>query len=693
MNRSQRISGWLGFLGSVGFVSLLVILPSESPAFRPVVLGFGILLIAAWMLAWRRQKPTGKETEEEALQRLREEIELRAAQLEKEWAQVRQYRAMHYAREEFPDSNSNREQAEPTEIVSANEWEERDAKVLALMREQSELLFRNLLDNVYVIDGQFDRKRLGDDLITLVDSVARVYQPDSEQPLLETSVEQLLRAVNRFSVQLLVHLDQLPLDVKTYNLRETYQYVRSAAKYYGYYKRVEPYWNYARPVFHLGRLAMGANPITLGVGWAVTELLKQGSVSYAHSYALRLFHDTVRIIGNEAAGIFGGDYRHRELSWIYGAELVHATCTFQIDQASLQAAMQEVTALPLRSEYDRIFLFGCLSQNKSPNPDRFHAVNFLAVSDRQQIAGQLEKFARQHQFEGESGFPKWKTRLESRLGVQLQIGSKNPDIESAQEAKNAIRSLASFLIQFKGKSPEQAISAIGNSRSVTKLSFDDTVSQALQSIADSPPMLFEIPALNPGSTAMNRFLDDLIEFESTLPPQLIVSAAAIEETAGFYREDPATWRKKLDSSYANHLLGDCHNKKDFPAEASLMLIQFLEAGESIHYVFDKVEITPDGSGQFSNQRLTLCGTDNRMLLIASDAPSVSDVLWIARTDDVSVRKERNLIADDCVLVGGEWRIETHETPPQIVIPGRKFSSFDKRFETLLAAGKNSPKKD
>ena len=94
-----------------------------------------------------------------------------------------------------------------------------------------------------------------------MESVARIYKPDSEHPLLETSVERLLRAVNHASVQMLVHLEQLPLDVKSYNLRETYQYIRSGTKYYGYYKKVEPYWTYARPLYHLGRLAMGTNPI------------------------------------------------------------------------------------------------------------------------------------------------------------------------------------------------------------------------------------------------------------------------------------------------------------------------------------------------------------------------------------------------------------------------------------------------
>ena len=58
---------------------------------------------------------------------------------------------------------------------------------------------------------------------------------------METSMEQVLRFLHNVSLQLLVQLEQLPLDVKGFNLRETYRFVKKAMDYYGMYKKVNPY--------------------------------------------------------------------------------------------------------------------------------------------------------------------------------------------------------------------------------------------------------------------------------------------------------------------------------------------------------------------------------------------------------------------------------------------------------------------
>lgn len=696
MNGLQKLSLVVGVVG-LGLLLGAFLLPSGAPATSLWLAGSGGgALLVAWLLLWKR---TTTITGAEELEQLRRELERQATRLEKDRIAYRRERALHFGQDHIVDGLTDGDEDDdddddgalvvqgPAEVT---DWDELDGKVLTLMRKESERLFGNLVANVYVRDGEFDRSRLGDDLIQLMESVAMIYRPESEHPLLETSVEKLLYAVNHASVQMLVHLQQLPLDVKSYNLRETYQYIRSGAKFYGYYKRVEPYWNYARPLYHLGRLAMGTNPVTIGVGWAVSELIKQGGVNYAHSYALRMFHDTVRILGNEAAGIFGADYRHRDPAWIYGLEMVGLTQAVLSNQSRLEAALKEVAGLTLRSEYDRVFLYGCLSGRAKPLPERFQGKDFLALGERQHIARKIETFVKKQGIDQElSVLEKWKPKVESRLGVHLRIGSDELDPSAEQSVKNALRALASFLIQFKQMDTLEMKPHLFATNSA-KSADESFLAEWWQSIVQEPPMLYEIPIMVSGSEQLRIFLDDLLELEAGHAPRHPESVDAIEETAGYFREDTGKWRTKLKDRYAMFLLGEVdvsHGAvKKFPSSAAPLLFGLLDEGEVVQFFFEDVRImsgADESSDTLQNQEFVLCGTGKRLILIAIK-PEGADLAWSCQQDQLTVTRKRGIVCDDCEIGGGRWLMDSYQAPMAILIKGKKLSSYEKRFAPLLS---------
>ena len=143
------------------------------------------------------------------------------------------------------------------------------------------------------------------------------------------------------------------------------------------YKSTEPYWPYVNTAYYLGRFALGANPLALGAWWFVSNLGSRGAQAIAqhviNRQALALLSNLVRVIGFEVAGIYGGDFRHRDANWIYAAELTELVSQFPLSRDSLAHALREVGALQLRSEYDRIFLYRCLANRKSAGPERYSA--------------------------------------------------------------------------------------------------------------------------------------------------------------------------------------------------------------------------------------------------------------------------------------------------------------------------------
>ena len=107
---------------------------------------------------------------------------------------------------------------------------------------------------------------------------------------------------------------------------------------------------------------------------------------------LSLVRQMLGIITWETAGIFDRTYRYRNPDWIYAVELAHLVSVVEFSNKTVRASMKELGSLPLKSTYDRIFLYRCVAQHVSPKPERFAQPDLMADEVRAEILLRLKKF-------------------------------------------------------------------------------------------------------------------------------------------------------------------------------------------------------------------------------------------------------------------------------------------------------------
>jgi len=647
--------------------------------------------------------------EKEAFDKNQEEIEQvleeRKAALHKRQQELSERLISYHEWMEFPKAveDSQREPEENTELFG------KDQEVLKLLEAESQRLFEKIVGNKYKENGEFQRKWFADDVIHLLESIAKIYNPKSERPLLETSVEQLLRATNRISLQLLILLEQLPLNIKEYNLRATYEYIQKGASAYNTYKAAAPYLSFVKPAYYLGRMALGSNPVTLGLGWAVGELLKVGGkklgAQLANQYAMGLLHDVIAIVGNESAGVFGGDYRHRDANWCYGAELTELVHLFPVSRDTLLHALNEVGLLKLRSEYDRIFLYRCLAAHKSARPEQFDSGAFLSGEEKKTIAGRLERFFERYTH-GREGtvVSKWKRGVEERLSVKLTLDFTRKALSDNEQIESGLRSLASFLIEYKGISPDALKPQLRNS-SLYRALEEEQRATLLEAYQDEPPMLFDYPELEPSSRWLEDYVDDVVQLMVELTPRSLRSEAAIEGVVEYFRFDEKEFTKKRDSSYlewfSQQLSKDAPSLK-LSAEVVRFLFFSLEQDESVRFVYENLTIQAESIkdktlhkklGILSREKLLLIGTDKRLCLFAMDTKAselehLLRLLWSWKPgegDDISAKCLENRFVNDCQLTGGKWHMRTPMDTKtfSVRLSGQTMRRYESYFAPLL----------
>lgn len=322
---------------------------------------------------------------------------------------------------EFPDYKS----------LQTIDWKDEahqtfDDRVADLLDNEADLMLQRFSTGVYWIDGKFEGRQLLLDLASFTESIARVYQPRSNLPLLELNLESLFKAVNRASLQIILLIEELPVvEVKNLNLRKTADNIRKASKVYKKYEDIAPYIKPVRYLWHGSKMLMMSNPL-LAAGWiAGSELLWKGGVQVGKkavdAYLLSLVRQTLGIIAWETAGIYDSTHRYRSPDWVYGVELAHLLSRFDATQEVLREAFRELGRLPLRSTYDRIFLYRCIAQNASPKPEVFAQPELLPEEARLEMRKQLVKFYEKNIGANADAVNeetvKWRTELESRLGL------------------------------------------------------------------------------------------------------------------------------------------------------------------------------------------------------------------------------------------------------------------------------------
>ena len=559
-----------------------------------------------------------------------------------------------------------------------------DREVHALLEEEAKRVYEAIRNNEYVDDGNVDVERIRNDALTMVRKVARVYAPDSQNPLLETSFEQLARAASRTCLHTLVLLEQLPLDVKSYTINELYTYIRRAVTAYGTYKQAAPWLKRLSRTAYAGRLVAGTNPVTLGAWWLATEVTRRGASKLVENavdrQAIAVLHDVVTVLGTEVASVYGPGFRQRDPAWVYGSELTELLLAFPMSRESLSQGLQEITRLELRSEYDRIYLYRCLAQRRAAG-QRLSDPAMLTRPEREGIAKRLEAFF-QNNLHGIQAADRaqWQADVEQRLDLKMQLHDQPLD---ESHARAAVASVAAFLTHILTVPAEELIPLLEGSQLILAVAVDGR-SDLLEGLGDGSviPEQFHPPDIDPAASLTEQYLHDLYETAVASGRCDDHIEGLLLETGSYFRRPQEESQAKLDACFQQQLQ---LRRKDgqscdalHPAVVRTVL-QDLKPAQQVTAVYHDVH-AQQGKEAHDLADAIACLIDGRLKVFAST--TTASAVWESDAT-TQVRRIRGYVIDDCELTGGHWHTSSHGA---IRLPGTLTGGgFQKRFAPILAA--------
>lgn len=655
---------------------------------------FGVMMLAKQVL--NRREPTD---DEKALlaslrEQINEEVSDRSSDLDRREQELANRFITLHQWLEFPQPiDLNTDTIDPVEelrdadgivtdkALSRAELAGKDKELIALLEAESEVIFENIRTNKYSPDGKFDAFILRDDALDLIERVARIYRPDLERPFLETSLSRVVPAASRACLHFLLVLDQLPINVKDRSFNNLYGYVQRAVNTYGAYKKAKPYIPYLNSAYYLGRFAFGANPLTMGAWWFLGEVGKRSAEAVVtkviNRQALGLLHNVIRIIGYEVAGIYGGDFRHRDANWIYAVELTQLAKQFPLTSSLLAGTLKELSAVQLRCEFDRVFLYRCLAEHHSADPERYQADQFLPTDAREAIAGRLEDFAQRHVAEAiSSRIHRWQYGVETRLGVKLITANTSAASEDDQ-VTSALRTLTSFLVNVKQLDFEEA-KALVRQTSSFELATTDVVEQWNGEPAAAVIGFIARPELDPRGRIVNELFADLLKLEVSSLPRNLDTDDYIFDLAASLRQDVDKTRQRLNQAYVDALRSrsvTAVKASKLPVEVARAVLDLL--GDEHQLELAVRGITYDAEIP-AGKTHWLFGYDQHLIAISlTNGPRL---VWRGQLSELSITKRGGIVTSECHIVGGEWLERTIADQPILRISGsvlRRFSDFIK----------------
>ena len=709
---TASLRGFLQVSGILATVLAAVLVSAAGPASSPVraLLTLACFIPAGAVLWWQRKgSASASDAELENLrQRCREQLaELERQSTERQELQAALLRDLQErtedleAREQDLASRLARFQEfieYPVEDVHAGRGSqalqtlsEQDRAVRRLLETEAERVYEKIRSNGYTTDGQLNLLMIRDEVLELIQRVAMIYRPGSESPLSEVSLEQLARAASRIWLHLLVLLEQLPLPVQQYSIGTLYTWVRRSVVGYGVYQKASPWLALAARGVSAGRLISGANPAVLGAWWLASELGRQGARKWIEQtvdrQAVGLLRQVISVVGVEAAGIFGTGFRQRDSAWILGTELVELVAAFPPSGESLRNGLTAVTALPLLSEYDRIYLYRCLAAHRSAGLQLADPA-MLTREQREGIARSLESFfaARIHGAT-EQSVRKWREGVESRLDLRLQLESQRPAISVSAEKQRlqAAASLLDFLadvVQVEGESLESVWSSLPF---VAALPAAER--QRLLGERSAGDRTFAPPELDPASEVTDQFLKALMACAvAAAEPSEAIEQLAVE-TAWYFRRTSEDASKWLDDAWRSRVRWMCvqsETAERLPFGLSRLIVAQRRERERLVFCYSHLlKVTGDVRQELPGAVLLGLqqpdGSARRVAVIGAGEPTL---IWTAEAP-LTIERVSGVFVDDARLVGGRWtEAECRATGRQISgsLRGGRYSAW---FESLL----------
>ncbi len=601
----------------------------------------------------------------------------------------------------------------PTEDVHAEQvsgelqrLSENDRAVRQILDVEAERVYEKIRNNGYTIDGRVDAVAVRDEAMELIRKVAKIYKPDSEFPLLETSFEQLARAASRVCLHTLVLLERLPVNVQQYNINTLYGYIRKAVVGYGVYQKATPWLSYLSRSIYAGRMVAATNPAALGAWWLATELGKRGAQKMVEGavdrQAVSVLHDLVTIIGVEAAGIYGTGFRQRDPAWILGTELVELIHCFPVSGESLKFGLQKITALPMRSEYDRIYLYRCLASHRSAG---LHLADsaMLTREEREAIAGQLEQFYLSYiHGANASNVKRWRDGFERRFDLRLKLEPVEQRTVSSHEQyiRQSLRSLVTFLRHVMSLDDTALESAARAFKTLALLPESQRDSVLNESVLRRVEHSFEPPELDPASDETQTFLSDLASCSAVVEQPDSHAEQLIAETFGYFRRP----RKEADTALAlawkQKLRWYCHPQElaeEISAEASRVFFSCRLSNEKIVFAYGGLSRRRNGAGEALPNHW-LFGTESsnshsRRAFVAAMSET-NETVWTAGIP-LSLERVRGMMIDDIAIINGFWTSPSSLSPNpspdgELLVSGSILGGRYKHYFRPLLECSNTP---
>lgn len=570
---------------------------------------------------------------------------------------------------------------------------EQDRSVRKLLEAEAERVYEKIRRNGYTTNGKVDLETIRIEAMQLIQQVAKIYNPTSQNPLLETSFEQLARAASRICLHVLVLLEQLPVSVQHYNANKLYGYIQKAIISYGVYQKASPWLTYLSRGLYAGRLAAATNPATIGAWWLATELGKRGAQKVIENVvdrqAIATLHDLVTVIGVEVAGIYGTGFRQRDAGWILGAELVELVHCFPMSGESLRNGLRHVTALPLRSEYDRIYLYRCLADHKSAG---LHLADpaMLPREEREVIAKHLESFFTSHIHGAtEANLKKWRDGFEQRFDLRLTldgIRKSRPDSEQ-NDLQLALHSLASFLQSVAGISVTGAIHAMADLKTSLRLEDSERSAIIAETCRATASRSFEPPTLDPAAPITNDFLSDLANCctVSEHPDEQVEQLAC--EVSRYFRRPAQDMQNSLDVAWRSRAKQHSSNPTacdHLNGKAAKGFFELRKDDERLAFCYgDLSRISGDTAEPLPDTwllGLEVTSSDVRRV-VAIECGREPRVLWESSCP-LKTSRTKGLFLDDARIAGGKWT-EAGVTSSQMSELGVSGSLRGGRFRTYF----------
>ncbi len=576
---------------------------------------------------------------------------------------------------------------------------EKDRQVAEILDTSAEKIYEKIRNNTYAPHGPFDARLLRDDLLDIAQQIAHVYQPGLENPLLHTSPEQLARALNRIGLHLLAVMDQLPLDLKSFNIQQTYDTVRGAVKAYGAYQKAAPYLNWATKGAYFGRVLASTNPLTIGLMWGATELGKLGAKKIAANYldrqAIGLMQSVVRVIGYEVASIYSDGFRYRDPNWCYGVELTQMATAFPDSREKLQYLLLEVGRIQLRNEYDRLSLYRCVVAGKTIDRSLTHP-ELMEETQRREIIELLEKAHREvlHGTTSKQA-EKWRQGVQEHLGLQLSLKSSPTEKLQRNEAapQQILTCLITFLSQLRQCNNEQITTRLiqlSQTSTWESLGFSFTEEEIGQSVTDSSQQEFIPPDIDPADSRIDILIETLCNLYAEHEPYSPDIEMMLIQFGLYYRRDRnATYAQILKAfqTITTCQFPEISSLGEQPTAAQDRAILYNQATVNLKeekplVLFQQV-VVKAGTYELPGEYFILL-TDNGMYLYETgDLETDPKIIW--KADQTTTLKNRSgVLTASASITGGNYLLSSEDTTiTEINIQAPMTVRYEKYFAKLI----------